>query len=185
MKKRICLSLCMVLTAAAILTGCGKGGDYKKAMSMYENGQYEEAAAKFTELGDYEDSQDMVMACNYEAAKVLFDAGDYEEAKKAFAELGDYEKSPDYIKKNVITLGFCPPGRRIMRGRSPCSRQFLDFKDAQVKDQVRQQAADDPEIRPCAGSAGRQNLGLQRRLRHDPEQDQLHRRGGADQPGIL
>ena len=41
MKKRICISLCIMLTAAAILTGCGKGGNYKKAMSMYENGQFE------------------------------------------------------------------------------------------------------------------------------------------------
>ena len=46
---------------------------YKKAMSMYGNGQYErKPPQRFTELGDYEDSQDMVMACNYEAAKVLF-----------------------------------------------------------------------------------------------------------------
>ena len=82
MKKRICISLCIMLTAAAIITGCGKGGDYKKAMSMYENGQFEEAAEKFTELGDYENSQDMVMVCRYEAAKTLFDAGNYEEAKK-------------------------------------------------------------------------------------------------------
>lgn len=97
MKKRICLSLCILLTAAAVLTGCGKGGDYKKAMSMYENGQYEEAAAKFTELGDYENSQDMVTTCKYEAAKALFDAGNYEEAKKAFVGLGDYENSADYV----------------------------------------------------------------------------------------
>ena len=57
MKKRICASLCMLLIAAVILTGCGKDGDYKKAMSMYENGQFEEAAEKFKVLvttGTYE-----------------------------------------------------------------------------------------------------------------------------------
>ena len=49
MKKRICIFLFIMLTAAAILTGCGKGGDYKKAMSLYENGQFEEAAEKYVE----------------------------------------------------------------------------------------------------------------------------------------
>lgn len=133
MKKRICLSLCMVLTAAAILTGCGKGGNYKKAMSMYENGQYEEAAAKFTELGDYEDSQDMVMACNYEAAKVLFDAGDYEEAKKAFAELGDYEKSSDYIKECDYNSASALLDEGDYEGAIAVFETIPDFKDAQEK----------------------------------------------------
>ena len=32
MKKRICASLCMLLIAAVILTGCGKGGDYIKTL---------------------------------------------------------------------------------------------------------------------------------------------------------
>lgn len=98
MKKRWYVLLSLVLVMALMLTGCGKGGDYKKAMTMYENGQYEEAAMKFTELGDYENSKEMVKTCNYEAAKVLFDGGSFEDAKKAFAELGDYENSAKYVK---------------------------------------------------------------------------------------
>lgn len=109
MKKRWYLLLSLLLVLGLLLTGCGKGGDYKKAMSMYENGQFKEAAVKFTELGDYENSKDMVKTCNYEAAKVLLNDGSYEEAKKAFAELGDFENSANYVKEcdyNIATALF-------------------------------------------------------------------------------
>ncbi len=99
MKKRLALVLAIVMTVL-LLTGCGKGGDYKAAMSLYESGQFEEAAAKFTELGDYENSPEMVKVCKLEAAKALFDAGNFEEAKSAFEELGDYENSPELAKKS-------------------------------------------------------------------------------------
>lgn len=133
MKKRICLSLCVILTAAAVLTGCGKGGEYKKAMSMYENGLYEEAAAKFTELGDYEDSQDMVTACNYESARALFDAGDYEAAKKAFAGLGEYEKSADYVTECDYNLASALLDAGDYEGAVAVFETIPDFKDSQEK----------------------------------------------------
>lgn len=97
MKRKICLLMSLALIVALSLTSCGQGSDYKKAMTLYENGKYEEAAVKFTELGDYESSKEMVKACKYEAAKAVFDSGDYESAQKAFAELGDYENSAEYV----------------------------------------------------------------------------------------
>ncbi len=133
MKKRICLSLCILLTAAALLTGCGKGGDYKKAMSMYENGQYEEAAAKFTELGDYENSQDMVTTCKYEAAKALFDAGNYEEAKKAFVGLGNYENSADYMTECDYNSACALFDAGDYEGAIALFETIPDFKDSQDK----------------------------------------------------
>ena len=133
MKKRICASLCMLLIAAVILTGCGKGGDYKKAMSMYENGQFEEAAEKFTELGDYENSQDMVMTCRYEAARTLFDAGKYEEAKKAFAELGDYENSANYVSECDYSTASSLLEAGDYEGAIAIFESIPDFKDSQEK----------------------------------------------------
>ena len=91
MKKRICVSLCMLLMAAVIVAGCGKGGDYKKAMSMYENGQFEEAAEKFTELGDYKDSADQATECNYRVALDMMDQGLYSEAAEMFQAIADYK----------------------------------------------------------------------------------------------
>ena len=52
------------LLLAFLLTGCGNS-DYKKAMVLYEDGKYEEAIVLFLELGDYEDSAEKVIACNY------------------------------------------------------------------------------------------------------------------------
>jgi tetratricopeptide (TPR) repeat protein len=133
MKKRICIFLFIMLTAAAILTGCGKGGDYKKAMSLYENGQFEEAAEKFTELGDYENSQDMVTVCRYEAARALFDAGKYEEAKKAFSELGDYENSANYVSECDYNSASALFEAGDYEGAIAIFESIPDFKDSQEK----------------------------------------------------
>lgn len=94
MKKVTALLLALVL--AMCLTGC-KGSDYKNAVSLYESGQYEEAVDKFTELGDYKDSQLLLQTCKYESAKAMINSGSYEEAKAIFEELGDFEDSADYI----------------------------------------------------------------------------------------
>lgn len=58
--KRKLLSILILCITVFALTGCDSS-DYKKAMSMYENGEYEEAAKLFTELGDYEDSAEMAL----------------------------------------------------------------------------------------------------------------------------
>lgn len=97
MKKTRLSILAILMVVSLLLTGCGKGGTYSKAMSLYEEGQFQEAAAKFLELGDYENSSEMVKACKYGEAEALFDAGSYEEAKTLFTELGDYENSAKYL----------------------------------------------------------------------------------------
>lgn len=82
----------LILTAAMLLTltGCDSS-DYKKAASLYESGEYVEAAEMFEALGDYKDSADMVKACYYQGALELSDAGKYQEALEVFLSLGDYE----------------------------------------------------------------------------------------------
>jgi TolA-binding protein len=90
-----CIAIGAALIAACV-SGCSSS-DYKNAMSMYEAGQYEEAATIFTELGDYEDSSAMVLTCQYEGAKSDYDAGDYDGAKETFTALGDYEDSADWV----------------------------------------------------------------------------------------
>ena len=89
--------LLFVLVMALSLAACGKGGEYKDAMSLYESGQYHDAAVKFTELSDYENSKEMVKTCKYEEAKELFKAGSYDEAREIFVDLADYEQSSDYV----------------------------------------------------------------------------------------
>ena len=91
MKKNLFGLLTLVIVIAFAFAGCGKGGDYKKALSLFENGQYGEAASIFQELGDYENSVEMAKSSKYQEGKALFDAGSFEEARNIFSGLGEYE----------------------------------------------------------------------------------------------
>lgn len=88
MRKLIALILSLVMLV--MLTGCDSS-DYKKAVSLFESGKYAEAAEMFVALGDYENSAEMVNACNYQIAVELTKAGKYQEALGMFVSLGDYE----------------------------------------------------------------------------------------------
>lgn len=60
-KKAICVICTLAICLA--LTGCDSS-QYKKAMSLYENGEYEKASEIFEELGDYENSSEMALSCD-------------------------------------------------------------------------------------------------------------------------
>ena len=59
-----------------------------------EDKKYEEAQAAFTDLGGYQDAEEMVVECqlniDYNAAKQMMDSGKYAEAQKAFEALGSF-----------------------------------------------------------------------------------------------
>lgn len=97
MKKRFVILIVLVLIPVMLLTGCGESGAYKNAMSLYEDGKYHENGMKFIELGDYENSKEMVKTCKYEEAKALFDAGDLEAALDAFREISGYNDTDTRI----------------------------------------------------------------------------------------
>ena len=95
MRKILCL--CLVLTLCLCLCSC-KSSDYKKAMSLYETGEYAEAMAAFEALGDYKDSVQKIDECKYGAAVALMEAGSYEEAIAAFEAMGEYKDCVQKIK---------------------------------------------------------------------------------------
>ena len=136
MKSRVYLRLSLVLVLITLLTACGKGGEYKKAISLYEDGQYEEAAMKFTELGDYENSAEMAKTCKYEAAKALFDSGSYEEARKAFADLGEYEESANYVKECDYNIASALFDAGEYEASIEIFTKISDFKDSSSKIQM-------------------------------------------------
>ena len=60
MKRKLALLLVFVLVAA-VLTGCASDGSkYKKAAKLMEEGNYAEAVQIYEELGDYEDSAELL-----------------------------------------------------------------------------------------------------------------------------
>lgn len=88
MKKVLVFMLSLAM--AVMLAGCDSA-DYKEATSLFDNGKYEQALELFEALGDYEDSAEMVKACNYQIALEFTTAGKYQEALAMFTSLGDYE----------------------------------------------------------------------------------------------
>lgn len=96
MKKVICV-ICMLAICLA-LTGCDSS-QYKKAMSLYEGGDYERAGEIFEELGDYENSSEMAQTCKYTHAAKLLENKDFDTAKEIFEQLGNYADSKNFCKE--------------------------------------------------------------------------------------
>lgn len=99
MRKLLCL--CLVFTLCLCLCSC-KSSDYKKAMSLYEAGEYEEAIAAFEALADYKDSVQKIADCElgilgnkYNNAIALMEAGNIVEAYDAFTALNGYKESAE------------------------------------------------------------------------------------------
>ena len=72
---------------------------YRRAMTLLERGEYDEASAMFTELGDYKESTRMVQECAYQKALQIAEAGDDEAAVAAFTALHGYSDSEAQIEQ--------------------------------------------------------------------------------------
>lgn len=71
---------------------------YHKAMELYENGRYEESIDIFTTLGNYRDSEQLILSSKYNIAKSYFSRADYDKAINEFKELGPFKDSVDMVK---------------------------------------------------------------------------------------
>ena len=90
------LSLCCALSI--LLCGCASS-EYKKAVSLFEKGEYESAGEIFKSLGTYKDSADYLADIPYQEALAMLNQGDYSNAERAFAILDDYKDSPKMVKE--------------------------------------------------------------------------------------
>lgn len=72
---------------------------YGNASRLLDDGQYEQAADAFAALGEYRDSRDMVLECDYRYALALLEDGGYDEAAEIFEELDDYRDSAEMVKE--------------------------------------------------------------------------------------
>lgn len=93
--KRLTVAFVLVVLIACVVcwfvvTRVIPNNKYQRAVALRENGQYGEAAAVFTELGDYSDASEQIAPTKYMQAEELRENGQYEEAIALFAELGNY-----------------------------------------------------------------------------------------------
>lgn len=93
---------CLVLSVCLCLCSC-KSSDYKKAMALYEAGEYEQARAAFQALNEYQDIASKIAACEVEIkyvdAVMLMEAGQYEEAIATFESLAGHKDSASKIEE--------------------------------------------------------------------------------------
>lgn len=109
----IVMPLFAVLLAAVVLisNSVKKGNSYENALSLLNAGQYDEAIAIFTELGEYKDCVNQIENANaakikseieaananaYLNAKSLLKNGEYDQAIIEFEALGDYQDSKEW-----------------------------------------------------------------------------------------
>ena len=71
--------------------------DYKKAEELYAAGDYAGALELYTNLGEYEDSQNKVKSCKYEIANAHFEKAEFKAALELYTELGEYEDAQDKV----------------------------------------------------------------------------------------
>lgn len=88
MKTLAVLTLAMLL----LLTGCD-ALDYRDAIALYNAGEFSQAADRFAQIPDYEDSAQLYTRARYWQALELYNAGQFTEAAEVFAPLGNYEDS--------------------------------------------------------------------------------------------
>ena len=97
-KKGLILFI-LIVVLAGIFAGYkyvpGFINDYKydKATELAKTGDFEKAITAFKDLGNYSDSQEKALECEYNYALKLEEDGKFSEAKLAFEALGDYADS--------------------------------------------------------------------------------------------
>ena len=102
--KRLTVAFVLVVLIACVVgwfvvTQVIPNNKYQKAWTLRENGQYDDAAAVFAELGDYSDAAQQLSETKYQQAVALRENGQYDDAIAAFAELGDYSDAAQQLSE--------------------------------------------------------------------------------------
>ena len=101
-KKKVTIAVAAAVCVVAFILFMNFGVPaikYHSAEKLAEAGSYEEAKAAFEALGDYSNSEEMVLEMRYQMACDLIDTGNYEEAIEALEELAEYKDIQDKINE--------------------------------------------------------------------------------------
>ncbi len=72
--------------------------DYNKAMKLFNNGDFKEAAEIFLELKDYEDSENLYKRCMYNYGVEMYNNDNYKEAIEGLENAKGYKNSGSLLK---------------------------------------------------------------------------------------
>ncbi|MEM5770385.1 MAG: hypothetical protein AAGU32_19175, partial [Bacillota bacterium] len=112
---------------------------YEAARSLMDDGEYEEAIAAFSRMGEYKDSPEMAVECqntlDYNAAKALMKGNQFEQARDALTALGSFGDAQALAEECQHTLDYNAAVALMNEGKLDSARDaFLalgDFMDAQ------------------------------------------------------
>ena len=106
---------------------------YNQALTCMNSGNYDKAAAMFSELGNYSDSKDKIIETRYQKAKSFFDGGQYDEAKALYAGIGGYSDA----SKMVYECDYRKAGSLLNGGQFDAAKtifsQIAQYSDSAVK----------------------------------------------------
>ena len=72
---------------------------YSSAKNLLEEGKYQEAIKKFTKMGNYKESRNMITECKYREAVTMMQKGQLQEGVQRLAALGGYKDAKAQIEK--------------------------------------------------------------------------------------
>ena len=94
---------------------------YNRGAKAIEEGDYEKASSIFRDLGDYDDSEEMLAyaqkGINYENAKKSMQDGNYREAKELLSEHDDFKDSATLITQCNYAIAFADAQELADAGR--------------------------------------------------------------------
>ena len=104
---------------------------YASANALMSEGNYVEAAEQFSQLGDYEDSQEKAILCRYAEAEQLYDRGEYIEAAAIFRELGNYNDSDSRETDSVYMMAVKEYDQGAYESAYEMFQKMGDYKDSE------------------------------------------------------
>ena len=108
-RKRILLAVLSVAALLALLVYYNNvvvpKNKYTNASDLLEQGEYEQAAAIFDELGDYEDAKEKYLETLYREGNDFLKNGKYAEAISLFESLDSYEDSKEKLIESTYGYG--------------------------------------------------------------------------------
>lgn len=132
MKRKILRAVALLLLVSMLvlsMTGCDSL-DYREAINLYNAQNYEDALALFTQLGEYEDSAQMVTRCNYWIAMKAMEYGRYEAAIEGFDALNGYEDSEARITECYYLLAVAAFEAEDLAAAESYFLEVADYKQA-------------------------------------------------------